>query len=265
MRKGDDLTTFTVPKVVKNPEALIFRIPKGLFRPVAGKLYIYCSLLRVITNRFSRSSLFIWCVIQHCFCHPVVVYFCYILYRVWFVSCYSRVDWFYFQLVQTLFIPFVVNLFVFPCSSENFHLNVDLFLPFFWGSKFRLHIKECGEPVHYIFILEDFCTQVRSKVLLKILSIWEKFASFCWTSFSFSLEVSQPRYFKFLTCLKNLLSTIILHLTWSFPRNIWYFSSDISIPKSFAVFCNVNTRLCKWFFESVIMTWCLQNEECSFL
>ena len=35
MRKGDDLTTFTVP------EALTFRILKGLFRPAAGKLYLY--------------------------------------------------------------------------------------------------------------------------------------------------------------------------------------------------------------------------------
>jgi hypothetical protein len=26
---------------MKNPEALTFRIPRGLFRPVAGKLYIY--------------------------------------------------------------------------------------------------------------------------------------------------------------------------------------------------------------------------------
>jgi hypothetical protein len=40
VRKGDDLTTFTVPKVMKNPEALTFRIPKGLFRHVAGKLYL---------------------------------------------------------------------------------------------------------------------------------------------------------------------------------------------------------------------------------
>jgi hypothetical protein len=41
VRKGDDLTTFIVPKVVKNPEALTFRTPKGLLRPVAGKLYLY--------------------------------------------------------------------------------------------------------------------------------------------------------------------------------------------------------------------------------
>jgi hypothetical protein len=37
---GDDLTTFIVPKVMKNPEALTFRIPKGLLGPVAEKLYL---------------------------------------------------------------------------------------------------------------------------------------------------------------------------------------------------------------------------------
>ena len=41
VRMGDDLTTFTVPKVMKNSEALTFGIPKGLFRPVAEKLYLY--------------------------------------------------------------------------------------------------------------------------------------------------------------------------------------------------------------------------------
>jgi hypothetical protein len=29
VRKGDDLTTYIVPKVMKNPEALTFQIPKG--------------------------------------------------------------------------------------------------------------------------------------------------------------------------------------------------------------------------------------------
>jgi hypothetical protein len=38
VRKGDDLTTFTVPKVMKNLEALTFRIPKGLLRAVVEKL-----------------------------------------------------------------------------------------------------------------------------------------------------------------------------------------------------------------------------------
>jgi hypothetical protein len=42
--KGDDLTTFTVLKVMKNPEALTFPILKGLFRPVVGKFYLYLSL-----------------------------------------------------------------------------------------------------------------------------------------------------------------------------------------------------------------------------
>jgi hypothetical protein len=39
--KGDDLTTFIVPKIMKNPEALTFRIPKDLFRPIAGNLYLF--------------------------------------------------------------------------------------------------------------------------------------------------------------------------------------------------------------------------------
>jgi hypothetical protein len=41
MRKGDDLATFIVPKIMKNPEALAFRIPRNLFGPVAGKLYLF--------------------------------------------------------------------------------------------------------------------------------------------------------------------------------------------------------------------------------
>ena len=41
MRKVDDLTTFFVSKVMKNPEALNFRIPRDLFRAVVGKLCLY--------------------------------------------------------------------------------------------------------------------------------------------------------------------------------------------------------------------------------
>jgi hypothetical protein len=41
VRKGDDLTTFIVLKDMKNPEALTFRIPRGMFRPVAGKLSLF--------------------------------------------------------------------------------------------------------------------------------------------------------------------------------------------------------------------------------
>jgi hypothetical protein len=42
VRKGDDLTTFIVPKLIKNPETLTYRIPKRLFRPVAGKRNLFC-------------------------------------------------------------------------------------------------------------------------------------------------------------------------------------------------------------------------------
>jgi hypothetical protein len=55
MLKGDDLTTFIMPKVMKNPEALTFRIPNGLFRPVAGKLYLY---LYYLTVEYKNSSFF---------------------------------------------------------------------------------------------------------------------------------------------------------------------------------------------------------------
>jgi hypothetical protein len=40
VRKDDDLTTFIEPKVEKYPEALTFPVPRGLLRPVAGKLYL---------------------------------------------------------------------------------------------------------------------------------------------------------------------------------------------------------------------------------
>jgi hypothetical protein len=43
VRKGDDLTTFIVPKVMKNPEALTYRIPKGRLSPVAGEKML-CTL-----------------------------------------------------------------------------------------------------------------------------------------------------------------------------------------------------------------------------
>jgi hypothetical protein len=49
VRKGDDLTNFIVPKVMKNPEVLTFRIPKGLLRPVAGKLYLLLLIWRAVS------------------------------------------------------------------------------------------------------------------------------------------------------------------------------------------------------------------------
>jgi hypothetical protein len=43
VRKGDDLTTFIVPKVEKI-RSLNLWILKGLLRPVAGKLYLYVDM-----------------------------------------------------------------------------------------------------------------------------------------------------------------------------------------------------------------------------
>jgi hypothetical protein len=43
VRKGDDLTTFIAPEVEKI-RILDLQIPKGLLRPVAGKLYLYIPL-----------------------------------------------------------------------------------------------------------------------------------------------------------------------------------------------------------------------------
>jgi hypothetical protein len=55
-------TTLIVTKLMKNPEALTFRITKGLFRPVAEKLYLYiCDEKSALL--VARGILFIWCTI----------------------------------------------------------------------------------------------------------------------------------------------------------------------------------------------------------
>ena len=47
---------------------------------------------------------------------------------------------------------------------------------------------------------------------------------------------------------------MILHLTMLCPKNaiVSDFSDDNTIPKLFAMFCNVNTPLCKSYSEAVI-------------
>ena len=57
MRKGDDLTIFTVPKVTKSPEVLTFRIPRGLFRPVVGKVHLYLYLCWKMKMCYSEMTL----------------------------------------------------------------------------------------------------------------------------------------------------------------------------------------------------------------
>ena len=60
MRKGDDLTAFIVPKVMKNPEALTFRIPMILVRPVAGKLYFYLYFygVRYVISKHGKAKIY---------------------------------------------------------------------------------------------------------------------------------------------------------------------------------------------------------------
>ena len=62
--KGDDLTSFIVSIVMKNPEALTFRIPKGLFRHVAGKLYLY-----LLTSSLCPAACYYVCVCAHTHTH----------------------------------------------------------------------------------------------------------------------------------------------------------------------------------------------------
>jgi hypothetical protein len=70
------------------------------------------------------------------------------------------------------------------CSSEknSYRLMSVGFFLFFYGLKFRFHIKELRDN----FIIEIFCTKIGLKVLFRIPSIWENFAGFCWISFSFT-------------------------------------------------------------------------------
>jgi len=83
----------------------------------------------------------------------------------------------------------------------------------------------------YIFIFENLLSKVGIKLLFRIPSIWENCAGFCWISFSFPKEISQPRYLKLFTCYKHLLSTVVLYLTVSFPKNatVSDFSGNISV------------------------------------
>jgi len=89
----------------------------------------------------------------------------------------------------------------------------------------------------YTLFLENFWTKFGLKVLLTIPSIGANFVIFCWISFSFSYKTSQLRHLKFFTC-KHLLSTMILHLNGSCPKNaiISDLSGGISIPKFFVCF-----------------------------
>jgi hypothetical protein len=53
-----------------------------------------------------------------------------------------------FNSYKNSLILFVVKKFVPGCSAKKFHLDLSvLFILFFWGSKFRPHVKEWRDPV----------------------------------------------------------------------------------------------------------------------
>ena len=58
MSTGDDLTTFIVPEVKKNPEVLTFRIPKGLFsgKTLPLSLPVGSPVSKLITHRLKESG-----------------------------------------------------------------------------------------------------------------------------------------------------------------------------------------------------------------
>jgi hypothetical protein len=76
MRKGNDLTTFIVPKVEKIRSLNLLDIPKGLLRPVAGNLYLtfrlglFLIVILLFIENIKRPS---WCV---CVCVRACVRVC---------------------------------------------------------------------------------------------------------------------------------------------------------------------------------------------
>ena len=65
--------------------------------------------LKQSPQRSSKSSSSIWSITHHYFWRPAAVHSCYMSQPVWFVSSWFPVSWFYFELLQSLFIPFVVK------------------------------------------------------------------------------------------------------------------------------------------------------------
>ena len=117
------------------------------------------------------------------------------------------IKWFYYQLFQNFFIPFVVKKGVPCCPSEKLHLywcqsgffffaRVKILLPYS-----RMETSRAW----YTFILENFWTEVGLKGLLRIPSIWENFASFCWISFSFLYCIPTWKY----NCYRAHILTIV--------------------------------------------------------
>jgi len=97
-----------------------------------------------------------------------------------------------------------------------------------------------------------FWTKVGLKVLFvpvseKILIVFvESFLIFIW---HFTTKIYTILHICY-TQWSYILLGLVLKMSWS-----QIFSGDIYIPKSFAIFYNLNTPLCKLSSVSVIMTW----------
>jgi len=71
-----------------------------------------------------------------------------------FVSSWFLVSWFYFQLLQNVSTPFIVNKRVHSAVLMKNYISIDvsLFYPFVQRFKSRFHTTECRQTVHYIFL-----------------------------------------------------------------------------------------------------------------
>ena len=135
-----------------------------------------------------------------------------------------------------------------PCWLLVWHFSsqfiVSCFLSFFPRAQILLPYKRIGRAsMLHAFIPANFWAKVGLKVLFRIPSILANFAHFCWISFAFLYEISQPRYLSFVTYCQHFSSTTIYILQSSVLKLP---SSQIilvifPIPEFFAVFHNMNT------------------------
>ena len=103
---------------------------------------------------------------------------------------------------------------------------------FVWGSIYRFHIEEWLQPVHHLFIFEDFWTKFGLKVLFKIPTIWEHLTVFVEILFiftgHFTIEIYKTLHIYYPQGCNTLLGLVL-----NMPSD---FSGNIYIPKSFVYF-----------------------------
>jgi hypothetical protein len=90
-------------------------------------------------------------------------------------------------------------------------------------------------------LLEHFWTKDGLKLLLRVSG------NILLVSVEYPFHFGRKSYDLDIQNCKGPLSTAILNLSGSCPKNAIAsdFSVDISIPKRFALFCSVNTAVCK--------------------